>query len=1316
MSEKISMIGKNLKVGIITAGPSTGVIGGAERFYNGLISGFIAIGCAVEIVSITADEPTFEYIADNYRKVKELELSKFDIVVSTKAPTFAVKHPCHVVYLVHTVRAFDDMFGESLPHLSDIHMKQRYMLHMVDFEALNAAKAIFAIGHEVASRLSRWRGLSAQVIHPPLGLHGFKNNLQGDYFFLPGRLHPWKRVDLVIDAVLSSNLPLKLVIAGTGEVENALRAQARGDQRIVFLGRVNDETLVDWYANSLAVAFVPMREDYGYITLEAFASHKPVITCTDSGEPSRLIQHGQSGLICSPSSQSVKAAMEWIFTHRSEAAKMGEKGAEFVENMSWANVAEQLLQAGLASGNKLVLPREARVTVLDMQPIDPPVGGGRLRLLGLYHALGSKIRCRYIGSYDWPGESYRRHKLTETLEEINIPLSESHHAAARELSEKIGGKSVIDIAFGRQGCLSPEYIEAAKVGIQDAEIVVFSHPWVYPLLKDNISPNQTVIYDSQNVEGFLRAQFLDEKNFDEEKILRDLVDDELRLCQRADLILTCSQEDLERFNSIYRISAEKMRVIPNGVMAFKHKVPSLDERFAAKRQLRLTEPSLVAFFIGSAYGPNVEAANFIAHELAPAMGDVFFVIGGGVGAQVNSNHSNVLITGALTDEQRKLWLTAADIAVNPMFSGSGTNIKMFDFMAMGLPVVTTDVGARGIETDGRQAIVVVGPAIQDFLDALRELFDPISRMRIGAEARACVERSYAWEQISPNAGMLLQAKHRYVNSPPPLFSVVIHAECSINQLNQLLRKIACQIERDFEVILIGVGLDDISENYPFPIFCSGKSIHNSLRALNLGASLASGKYMAFLGSNTFPRDDWLLSARAALVKRPIAIEGIVVIESEDGGRTQGGFDGFGTFVNNLIIKSEAFRLVGGFSNHSQIHDLSGPFGIGARLTSIGASIQNSALIVEQRGRPKAPRIGSVVHVSTVGQKCGIGEYTKSLIDELQRHGGSNFVISCKSRKNGLPEKVDGVASYAGWFYDDEKFAHSHFFPGLLELLKKINPDKIIIQYHPAFYSVDILSTFVGDCLGAGFSVLIDVHKFQIGQAHQFKKLIQRGVVVAVHGKMEQANAAKLDLEILRSPIGLDINFPRVRRSIVGRDWTTTPPILVTTGFIRKHKGVKVVIQALSEIQKIHPRARLIIQCAEYPSDDSVSEIAACKKLIVDLGLSDFVDFDTEFLEKKSVLEKIAGADIALLAYENSEEGGSAAVNDCFSVALPVLVSSAKIFEDVREVAMSVDAGGWSKAVLSILNSPEKYAAMVRASEEYALANSWENTIKHFFEF
>lgn len=141
---------------------------------------------------------------------------------------------------------------------------------------------------------------------------------------------------------------------------------------------------------------------------------------------------------------------------------------------------------------------------------------------------------------------------------------------------------------------------------------------------------------------------------------------------------------------------------------------------------------------------------------------------------------------------------------------------------------------------------MIAPVVEEFVCALRGLFDPIKRTRMGEEARACIERSYAWEQISPDAGMLFKARHRYANSQPPLFSVVIDAKYAIEQLNEILKRIANQIERDFEVILIGEDIESFVEKFSFPIFPYQKSTYTSSNALNVGAALASGKYIAFL--------------------------------------------------------------------------------------------------------------------------------------------------------------------------------------------------------------------------------------------------------------------------------------------------------------------------------------------------------------------------------------------------------------------------------------------------------------------------------------
>lgn len=910
---------QGLRVAILTAGPSSGARGGAERFYEGLFQGFKEIGCSPELISVPADEPTLEQILDNFAKSRDLDLSSYDLVISTKVPTYAVKHPNHVLYLVHTVRVFDDMFDEAFVRPARELFFQRAKLHKIDFEAISGAKARFAIGHEVARRLYRWRGLGCEVLHPPLGFNEFKKGISGDYFFLPGRLHPWKRVDLVIEAIRRSSLPLKFFIAGTGEAEAELKRLAAGDDRIQFLGRISDEELVNLYAGALAVPFVPLREDYGYVTLEAFASSKPVVTCSDSGEPCHFVRQYETGLVAPADPDSLRESLEWLWKNREQAARMGENGFQMIESMSWKTTAATLATAGLKPTAEKPR-RELKVTVLDMQPIDPPVGGGRLRLLGLYHNLGDNTECHYVGTYDWPGERYRAHALSKTLFEINVPLSDAHHAAAATLARQAGGKVVIDLAFSQQATLSPDYVLAARKEMADADAVIFSHPWVYPLVKDCLRPDQVVIYDSQNVEGFLRAQLLNEQNPTEAELLSRVVQDEYDVGCRADWIWACSQEDLLRFNRVYSFAPEKMRVVPNGVMAFGDNLPTPEKREAAREALGVDARAFVAIFIGSPYGPNVQAAELIDKELAPLLPDVSFVIAGGVGAGMRPSHRNVLVTGQLDDAAKYHWFHASDIAINPMMSGSGTNIKMFDFMAMSLPVVSTAVGARGIDTAGRQVMVIAEPTAQSFAAAIEQLMDESARCRIGQEGRTCVEDGYAWERISEQLGVFLAARERLAGQPRPLFSVVVPTYERHDQLDGLIRCLQNQIERDFEVILVDQSAErweGADESYGFPLTYFHSPVKGAVRARNTGAMLAQGTIIAFVDDDCQPAEDWLLNARPYFSDPTVVgVEGLIhsdhLNDPEWRPVTNVGFEGIGFMTANLMVRSSVFQYLGGF--------------------------------------------------------------------------------------------------------------------------------------------------------------------------------------------------------------------------------------------------------------------------------------------------------------------------------------------------------------------------------------------------------------------
>jgi len=910
---------QGLRVAILTAGPSSGAQGGAERFYAGLYQGFKEIGCSPELIAVPADEPSFEQILDNFAKSRDLDLSSYDLVISTKVPTYAVKHPNHVLYLVHTVRVFDDMFDEAFAQPGRELFYQRAKLHEIDFEAISGAKARFAIGHEVARRLYRWRGLDCEVLHPPLGFNEFKKGLSGDYFFLPGRLHPWKRVDLVIEAIRRSSLPLKFLIAGTGEAEAELKRLAAGDDRIQFLGGISDKELVNLYAGALAVPFVPLREDYGYVTLEAFASGKPVVTCSDSGEPCHFVRQFETGLVAPADPDSIRESLEWLWKNREQAARMGENGFRIIESMSWKTTAATLAAAGLKPIAKK-RPSKLKVTVLDMQPIDPPVGGGRLRLLGLYHNLGENTECRYIGTYDWPGERYRAHALSETLFEIDIPLSDAHHAAAAALAKQAGGRVVIDLAFSQQATLSPDYLAAARKEMADADVVIFSHPWVYPLVKDCLRPDQVVVYDSQNVEGFLRAQLLNEQNPTEAELLRHVVQDEYDVGSRADWIWACSQEDLLRFNRVYSFAPEKMRVVPNGVMAFNDNLPTPEKRTSAREALGVDAGAFVAIFIGSPYGPNVQAAKLIDKELAPLLPDVTFVIAGGVGAGMHPSHGNVRVTGQLDDAAKYRWFHASDIAINPMTSGSGTNIKMFDFMAMSLPVVSTTVGARGIDMAGRQIMLIAEPTAQSFASAIEQLADEATRARIGKEGRMCVEDGYAWERISEQLGTFLEVRKGVSGQPRPLFSVVVPTYERHDQLENLILNLQKQVERDFEVILVDQSAErweGADESYGFPLTYFHSPVKGAVRARNTGAMLAQGTIIAFVDDDCQPAEDWLLNARPYFSDPAvIGIEGLIhsdhLNDPEWRPVTNVGFEGIGFMTANLMVRSSVFQYLGGF--------------------------------------------------------------------------------------------------------------------------------------------------------------------------------------------------------------------------------------------------------------------------------------------------------------------------------------------------------------------------------------------------------------------
>ena len=564
-----------------------------------------------------------------------------------------------------------------------------------------------------------------------------------------------------------------------------------------------------------------------------------------------------------------------------------------------------------------------KVTVLDMQPIDPPIGGGRIRLMGLYHNMGIYLPTTYIGTYDWPGEKYRRHQLSNTLEEINIPLTDKHFAECEQWQSRVGGKTIIDSCFNLLAYHSPQFLEVARDRIALSDIVIFSHPWLYPLVKDllRVRP-QLIVYDSQNVEGLLRTTLLDDGDFGTQ-IAKNVVKIEYDLCHDADLILACSHEDRKLFHKLYSIDRSKIAIVPNGVFVDAIKKTSDRSRQIAKEKLKTTNNPL-AIFIASSYEPNIEAARFIIEDLAPALPHVQFAICGGVSNEfdkkelIQKNIYNVLLTGFLQEDEKQTYLAAADLAINPMFSGSGTNIKMFDFMAAGLPIVSTSVGARGIF----QAETIIHLCNrEDFAIGIEHLLiDQQHRITLGNLGRTLVEEKYSWQKISTNLGLLLSRQKVMLESKRPVFSVIIPTYERHGKLTALLDCLRCQTFKHFEIIIVDqsqIIWEDIKTYSDLDITYIHTTTAGAVIARNTAVFHARGEFLAFTDDDCLPKSDWLNNSLSYFENRQVVgVEGLIISDKlEDENYrpvTNLGFEGIGFMTANLLIRREIFLAVDGF--------------------------------------------------------------------------------------------------------------------------------------------------------------------------------------------------------------------------------------------------------------------------------------------------------------------------------------------------------------------------------------------------------------------
>jgi glycosyltransferase involved in cell wall biosynthesis len=340
------------------------VYGGAELLARALVDRLRAQGYRAESASVPFKWYPKEALLAQAAAWRMIDLSEsngepIDLVIATKFPTYFVRHPAKVTWLLHQYRAIYDLSGTPYSEFghteADVRLRDR--LIALDTEVLGESRRLFTIARNTTDRLSRYNGLTAETLYHPPPLAGrLRPGPYGDYVLSVGRLEATKRVDLIIRALAHAPADLRLVVVGDGPLRAQLERTAHEagvSARVTFAGAVAEAELIDLYAGALAVVFPPFDEDYGYVTLEGFLARKPVVTTSDSGGPLEFVEDGVTGLVTDPDPEAIGGALARLASNARLAASLGEAGYDRASAITWEGVIERLVGSAEDDGRRL---------------------------------------------------------------------------------------------------------------------------------------------------------------------------------------------------------------------------------------------------------------------------------------------------------------------------------------------------------------------------------------------------------------------------------------------------------------------------------------------------------------------------------------------------------------------------------------------------------------------------------------------------------------------------------------------------------------------------------------------------------------------------------------------------------------------------------------------------------------------------------------------------------------------------------------------------------------------------------------------------
>ena len=775
--------------------------GGAENLWAGLLTALNQIPkVEAELVTLPTPERSVPELLASYRQFDRLDLTAYDFVISGKYPAWMVRHPRHIVYMLHKLRGLYDLYPPHLPETVipaiwqdlalplEIEAALRWptsaRLDAIDIiDAVTSAvadlpsdhpalsfpgpfarallKALDAIAlspdkvHRYAALSDAVRtrpdyfpdGVSVAALHIPTHLKGLRRG-PAKAIFTVSRLDPAKRIDLIIKGYRESNIRIPLRIAGTGPAESALRDIAKGNPRIQFLGRIPDDALIEEYAEALFVPFMPYQEDFGLVAVEAMAAGKPVLTTTDSGGAQEQVRHDETGWITAPTVGAVAEGFRTLCADLGRLDRLGEAAQATATALTWENLTQQLLPEAFVGAASLIGRARPKLIGINSFAITPVANGGQVRLSALYGEVAREVDVQFVNLAGGLGRREER-KIASDFTEICVPVAAALARKSGGLGRRLGGAGALDLAAALYPELAPEWLDALRRAALDADLIVCAHPYGHPAWR-MIGLERPLVYESLNVEYDMKLAIYGPSRSWALDAVRQIEGDCIAAAQA---VTVCSPLDSERMRALYDIGERPMQWLPNGVYLAESTFVRESDRTALGAAVGKQRP--LALFMASTHGPNIEALPEIV-ETARQCPEIDFVVMGSVGQHLLGMDlpANLRALGMVSSDEKTRWLALADLGLNPIKSGSGTNLKLAEHAASGNLIISTPFGARGIAFEPDQHYVAqddhLAPALRRAL-----ALSPADRTAMIERARETMLRTANWEHIGRDyAGLI----------------------------------------------------------------------------------------------------------------------------------------------------------------------------------------------------------------------------------------------------------------------------------------------------------------------------------------------------------------------------------------------------------------------------------------------------------------------------------------------------------------------------------------------------------------------------------